>query len=88
MSYRCQKCGSCPPAGTPRHTVPALTKTVYFPSRSKANTGYTLKGETVKKSKRNADRTDDPGGQGKQIVAEMHVCPECYSQFFLLPQNS
>jgi hypothetical protein len=66
--FRCQIC-SCvaPPRIAPAHLVLEKRARLY-PARARANL-------LVRNHKR--EHTNDPGGQGEEIVREVLVCPEC-----------
>lgn len=81
MSYRCALCNTAIPAGQSEIKIVTSWREKYYPFRPKANPGYVLKRGEVKKSNRNADRADDPGGQGKEIAREVSVCAECAKPF-------
>ena len=47
----------------------------------KANKGLAFKGGALKKSKKNADKDNDPGGEGFEIVKEVLACPDCAKEY-------
>jgi hypothetical protein len=47
-----------------------------YPYRSQANTVVRI----TEAGKRKEYHTDDPGGQGQEVVREVIVCPACAAQ--------
>ena len=81
MSYKCQICEEVVPRGARAINRVANTREKYYPHRAKANKGYqTRKGRVLRplrKSRKRADRIDDPGGKGWEIAKEIRVCAGC-----------
>lgn len=74
--YRCQNCGKVVPPATPCHLVALQTRPKKYPARSKANRMV----EWVR-GKPKVKYTDDPGGQGREIVRELAMCLACVKGF-------
>ena len=62
--YVCEDCGQQVPARTPATRVVVQTVITRHPPRT-----HRLRGE--------ARAREDRGGEGSQIVRELHVCPAC-----------
>jgi hypothetical protein len=70
--YRCEICGTVVPPRTPCHRVVVQTRPARYPRRSEVNrVVYRVNGRWKEKY------TDDPGGNGVQIVREVTACPGC-----------
>jgi ribosomal protein L28 len=84
MSYRCQVCGVKVPVGTKAMHKVFGTRARYYPYRAKANKGFQTKNgrvlQPLRKSRKQGDRIDDPGGKGWEIAKEILVCSECSSE--------
>jgi hypothetical protein len=63
--------GVVPPRTKAQRVV--LTRRKKYPYRSQANTFVRL----TETGKRKTFHTDDPGGEGEEIVKEVLVCPDC-----------
>ena len=77
MCYRCQKCNAVVPHRMPCIRVVTKWREKHSPYRPKANPGYSTKLGEKRRSGKGADRTDDPGGLGKEIAKECAFCPDC-----------
>ena len=66
--YRCQICGGVVPAHSPAIRQVVETRRREYPFRSKANP-FRKDGKV--------EKTDDPGGVGREIVREILVCQAC-----------
>ncbi|MHA1951552.1 MAG: hypothetical protein ACW987_17015 [Candidatus Thorarchaeota archaeon] len=68
------------------------TRDKSYPLRSKAHPGYVHDRKTgklihpLRKSRKNQDRINDPGGRGKEIVAEKALCSKC-AGVLMIPQE-
>ncbi len=69
--YKCQVCQRVVSAGTKAYRIPVEFRFRRYPARSKVN-------RVVRHHK--VEHTDDPGGEGQEIVREITVCPECAEQ--------
>lgn len=70
--FRCQLCQRVVPPRTPQRAI-LQTRPKKYPYRSMANTFV----RTNDVGKRKVFHTDDPGGEGQEIVKELIVCPDC-----------
>jgi hypothetical protein len=71
--FRCQLCQCVVPPRTPGHRLTVEWRGKEYPYRSQANTFVRLN----EKGKRKEHHTDDPGGEGQEVVREVIVCPAC-----------
>jgi hypothetical protein len=71
--FRCSLCQCVVPPRTPGHHLILKRRKKAYPYRSRANTFVRIN-ET---GKRKEYHTDDPGGEGEEIVQEVMVCPAC-----------
>lgn len=71
--FRCQLCRCVVPPRTPCQRLVLKGRTKKYPYRSRANTFV----RTTETGKRKEYHTDDPGGEGQEIVQEVIVCPSC-----------
>jgi hypothetical protein len=71
--FRCQLCQSVVPPRTPCHRLALARRRKAYPFRARANALV----RTSETGKRKAYHTDDPGGQGQEVVQEVSVCPAC-----------
>jgi len=82
MCYRCETCKRVVPQRVSCKFLVFKTRPKQYPMRQKANRGY-MKDKAgnmlqpLKKSKKNSDRLDDPGGSGYEIIDERAVCQKC-----------
>lgn len=73
--FRCQKCGQVAPAGAKSERVAVSTRAKVYPSRGQSpdRRGGFRGRPTVSK------KLQDRGGEGREIVQELIVCPKCAS---------
>ena len=71
--FRCQLCQCVVPPRTPCHHLVLDRRKRQYPYRSGANTFI----RTNESGKRKEYHTDDPGGEGYEVVREVIVCPAC-----------
>lgn len=71
--FRCQMCQCVVPPRTPAQHLVLKRRNKEYPYRSSANTLV----RTSETGKRKVHHTDDPGGEGQEIVQEVIVCPTC-----------
>jgi hypothetical protein len=71
--FRCPLCQRVVPPRTPAQRLVLRRRSKVYPYRSRANTFV----RTNEAGKRKEYHTDDPGGAGQEIVAEMTACPDC-----------
>jgi hypothetical protein len=71
--FRCQLCHRLSAPHTPCHRLVVKRRSKEYSYRSRANTFV----RTDEKGKRKEHHTDDPGGEGQEIVREVIVCPDC-----------
>src|SRR5580658_6147739 len=71
--FRCQLCQCVVPPKTPCQHLVLERRSKKYPYRSMANTFVRLND----KGKRKEYHTDDPGGEGQEVVKEIVVCPAC-----------
>lgn len=71
--FHCQLCQSLSSPHTPCHRLVVKRRSKEYPYRSGANT-FVRTNET---GKRKVFHTDDPGGEGQEVVQEVIVCPDC-----------
>jgi hypothetical protein len=71
--FICQLCGGAVPPRTPAARVVTQRRPKRYPFRSRAN-HFTRLNENGKKKEH---WTDDPGGAGWEIAAEVLACPAC-----------
>jgi hypothetical protein len=63
--------------------VVVKTRNKSYPARMKAHPGYVHDRKTgklvhpLRKSKKNQDRINDPGGKGQETVVEKALCSKC-----------
>ena len=74
--FRCQVCQSVVPPQTPGHRLVLRRRAKAYPHRSRANAFV----RTNEVGKRKEYHTDDPGGEGQEVVEEVIVCPGCASR--------
>ena len=81
MSYRCQICNDKVAHKSAAIRLILDKRIKYYPYRPKANPGYQTKNgqllQPLRKSRRQSDRTDDPGGRGWEMAKEIYVCQSC-----------
>ncbi len=67
--FRCEKCDHVVEPGTPAQHLVVQRRTVEYPERK----------EPISKRPGRAfrEKTVDKGGEGREIVRELKVCPEC-----------
>jgi hypothetical protein len=70
--YLCQICHQCVPPRTKAYRIPVETRRRRYPPRTEVN-------EVVRGGKRRY--TDDPGGEGYEIVREVIACPGCATRY-------
>ena len=73
--FRCQKCGQVAPAGAKSERVAVSTRAKVYPSRGQSadrrfGGGFRGRQQVPKKQQ-------DRGGEGREIVQELIVCPNC-----------
>jgi hypothetical protein len=73
--FRCQKCGQVAPAGAKSERVAVSTRARVYPSRGQSperrfGGGFRGRPQVPKKQQ-------DRGGEGREIVQELMVCPKC-----------
>jgi hypothetical protein len=71
--FRCSLCQSVVPPGIPSHQLVLKRRRKAYPFRSRANAFV----RTNEAGKRKEFHTDDPGGEGHEVVREVIVCPAC-----------
>ncbi len=71
--FRCQLCRRVVPPRTPCHHVVVKRRSKKYPYRSQANFFVRLNDA----GKRKEYHTDDPGGEGQEIVQVVIACQEC-----------
>ena len=71
--FRCQLCRRVVPPRTPCHHVVVKQRRKEYPHRSRAN--FFVRPNEA--GKRKEYHTDDPGGEGQEIVQEVIACPDC-----------
>jgi hypothetical protein len=71
--FRCQLCQCVVPPRIPCQRLVLKWRSKRYPYRSRANTFL----RTNESGKRKECQTDDPGGEGQEIVKEVIVCPDC-----------
>jgi hypothetical protein len=70
--FRCERCGDIVPAGVSAQSVIVQSRPKDYPSRSESlATG---------RSRYPRERTVDKGGEGREIVRELRVCPKCAAE--------
>jgi hypothetical protein len=74
--FCCQLCQRVVPPRTPCQRLVLIRRSKKYPYRPSANTLI----RTNEQGKRKEHQTDDPGGQGQEIVKEVIVCPICAAQ--------
>ncbi len=70
--FRCEICGDIVPAGVSAQSVVVQSRSKDYPSRSEKLTGG--------RSRFVRERTVDKGGEGREIVRELKVCPKCAAE--------
>ena len=73
--FRCQLCQCVARPQTPSHRLVLRHRRKAYSHRSRANTFI----RTNETGKRKEYHTDDPGGEGQEVVEEVIVCPACRS---------
>lgn len=73
--YNCQQCGATVTGG--QQTIVAQGPAVY-PYRRGVHRKV-----VIEKGRKTEKWTDDPGGVGRAITSEAHVCHECMRQYQL-----
>ncbi|MBI1311715.1 hypothetical protein GC176_10515 [bacterium] len=73
--FRCQKCGQIAPPGAKSERVAVSTRSKVYPSRGQSperrfGGGFRGRPPVPKKQQ-------DRGGEGREIVQELMVCPNC-----------
>jgi hypothetical protein len=71
--FRCPLCQRVVPPRTPAQRLVVRQRRRAYSYRYRANS-FVRTNET---GKRKEYHTDDPGGEGQEIVAEVTACPEC-----------
>jgi hypothetical protein len=71
-----QLCECVVPPRTPCQHIVVQRRRREYRYRSKANAFF----RTSDAGKRKVHHTDDPGGEGQEIVQEVIVCPSCAAQ--------
>ena len=71
--FRCELCRCVVPPRTACQRLVLQWRTKKYPYRSRANTFF----RTNEAGKRKEHHTDDRGGEGREVVKEVIVCPEC-----------
>jgi hypothetical protein len=71
--FRCEKCGETVPAGVSAQSVVIQSRSKDYPSRSE-------KMAAGGRSRFMREKTVDKGGEGKEIVRELKVCPKCAAE--------
>ena len=66
--YRCDRCGEVSSPRTPSLREVVVTRAKSYPHRNKVNR-IRIEGKVR--------LWDDPGGEGREIVREITVCPDC-----------
>lgn len=79
--YRCQLCQRVAPPRTPSHRVAIERRVKKYQYRSRANVVVFVDGG----GKRKRVHTDDPGGQGWELVEEVTACRACAEKHDGLP---
>jgi hypothetical protein len=74
--FRCQLCQRVVPPHTPCEHLVLRRRRKEYPYRSRANPFA----RTNEAGKRKEYHTDDPGGEGQEVVVEVIVCPNCAAQ--------
>ncbi len=74
--FRCQVCQCVVPPQTPVHRLVLRRRRKAYPHRSRAN----LFVRTNEAGRHKEYHTDDPGGEGHEVVEEVIVCPACASR--------
>lgn len=70
--FRCEKCGEIVPAGTSAQSVIVQSRSKEYPERTES--------QPTGRSRYPRERTVDKGGEGREIVRELKVCPRCANQ--------
>ncbi len=70
--YLCENCHQGISATIPSHLITTQTRQKTYPFRTKAN--------HYKDSEGKRKISDDPGGNGQEIVKQQRVCPDCFKQ--------
>jgi len=70
--YKCQICQRTVPAGTKAYRIPVEFRPRRYPPHAKAN--RVLRDHKIV-------YTDDPGGEGYEIVREVTACPDCAAHY-------
>jgi hypothetical protein len=70
--FRCERCGDIVPAGISAQSVVIQSRTKDYPSRSEKL--------AAGRSRYLRERTVDKGGEGREIVRELKVCPKCAAE--------
>jgi ribosomal protein S14 len=71
--YVCEICKRAIGPNIPSHLLPIKVRRKQYPFRSAANKYTDPISGRIK-------RTDDPGGQGQEIVRELRVCRSCFDE--------
>jgi hypothetical protein len=71
--FRCQLCRCVVPPRTPAQHLVLKRRGKEYPHRPRANVFVRTNAE----GKRKEYHTDDPGGEGQEVVEEVLVCPFC-----------
>jgi hypothetical protein len=71
--FRCQLCQCVVPPRTPAQHLVLKRRGKEYPHRPRANTFVRTNAE----GKRKEYQTDDPGGEGQEVVQEVLVCHFC-----------
>jgi hypothetical protein len=74
--FRCQSCQCVVPPHTPCQHLVVKRRGKEYPRRSQANTFFRIN----EKGQRKEHHTDDPGGEGQEVVREVIVCAACAAQ--------
>ena len=70
--FRCEKCGDVVPAGVSAQSVVVQSRSKDYPTRTESL--------ALGRSRYQRERTVDKGGEGREIVRELKVCPKCAAE--------
>ena len=71
--FRCEKCGTAVKAGVPTTQLVVAQRPKEYPTRTRE--------VIVGRGRRPWRQTIDKGGEGREIVRELSVCPSCAERF-------
>jgi hypothetical protein len=74
--FRCPLCQRVVPPRTPAQHLVVRQRRRAYPYRSRANSFI----RTNEAGKRKEYHTDDPGGEGQEVIQEVIACPACAAQ--------